>query len=107
MTHDTQSAQITPTQDEHDSKKKDENYFPSQLLPIINKFMAIHTLGHMIYGHLLLILLSQRVLTKPNKEYGKTGLNVTMTLRVLKYHKSTTGLIYEIVKPSSPPINPL
>lgn len=88
-------------------KKKDENYFPSQLLPIINKFMAIHTLGHMIYGHLLLILLSQRVLTKPNKEYGKTGLNVTMTLRVLKYHKSTTGLIYEIVKPSSPPITPL
>lgn len=34
MTHDTQSAQITPTQDEHDiKKKKDENYFPSQLLP--------------------------------------------------------------------------
>lgn len=72
-----------------------------------NKFMAIHTLGHMMYGHLLLILLSQRVLTKPNKEHGKTGVNVTMMLRVLKYHKSTTGLIYEIVKPSSPPITPL
>lgn len=106
MTHDTQSAQITPTQDEHDIKKKRmktiflPNYYQ-------NKFMAIHTLGHMMYGHLLLILLSQRVLTKPNKEHGKTGLNVTMTLRVLKYHKSTTGLIYEIVKPSSPPITPL
>ena len=38
-----------------------------------NDFVATHALGHMMYGYILLVLINQRVLNKPSKEYNIDG----------------------------------
>ena len=40
-----------------------------------NGFVATHSLGHMMYGYALLVLINQRVLNKLSKECNISGLN--------------------------------
>ena len=49
-----------------------------------NDFVATDTLGRIIYGYTLLVLLNQRVLNKLSKEPYINGQKSFMTHRVLK-----------------------
>ena len=62
MIHDTQSAQISQKQDEHNIYVIMKAMCPPSYHH--NGFVATHPHGHMMYGYMLLIPMNQRVLNK-------------------------------------------
>ena len=73
MIHDTQSAQISQKQDEH-------NIYIYAIMKTMcppgyhyNGFVATHALGHMMCGYTLLVPMNQRVLNKQSKERNISG----------------------------------
>ena len=74
MIHETQSAQISPKQDECNLYVIMKTMCPPSYHH--NGFVATHALGHMMYGHTLLVPMNQRLLNKLNKEHKKI-INIT------------------------------
>ena len=71
MIHDTQSAQISQKQDEHNIYVIMKTMCPPGYHH--NGFVATHALGHMMYGSTLLVPMNQRVLNKQSKERNISG----------------------------------
>ena len=66
MIHDTESAQISQKQDE-----RNIYVIMKRMSPLgyhHNGFVATHALGHMMYGSIFLVTMTQRVLNKQSKE---------------------------------------
>ena len=78
MIHDTQSAQISQKQDEHNIYVIMKTMCPSSYHH--NSFVATHALGHMMYGYTLRVPMNQRVLSKLGKEHNISGDNREGTL---------------------------
>ena len=95
MIHDTQSAQISQKQDEHNIYVIVKTMCPPDYL--CNGFVATHALGRMMYGYTLLIPMNQSVLNKLNKEYNISGHMWPTTHRVLKSRRSTMSIIYTLL----------
>ena len=66
MTHDTQSAQISQTQDEHKTYVIMKTTCPPGYHH--NGFAATDALGLIMYGYTLLVPMNQTVPNKPSKE---------------------------------------
>ena len=75
---DTQSAQISQKQDEHNKYVIMKKMCPPGYHH--NSFVATHALGHMMYGYTLLVPMNQRVLNKLGKEHNISGDNREGTL---------------------------
>ena len=73
MIHHTQSTQISQKQDEHNICAIMKTMCPAGYHH--NGFVATHSLGHMMYGYALLVLINQRVLNKLSKERNKVVLS--------------------------------
>ena len=71
MVHDTQSAQISQKQDEHNIYEIMKTMCPPSSYH--NGSVATHALGHMMYGYTLLVPMNQRVLNKQSKECNISG----------------------------------
>ena len=71
MIHDTQSAQISQKQDERNIYAIMKTMCPPGYHH--NGFVAIHALGHMMYGYTLLVPMNQRVLNKQSKKRNISG----------------------------------
>ena len=71
MIHDTQSAQISQKQDEHNIYGIMKTMCPPGYHH--NGFVVTHALGHMMYGSTLLVPMNQRVLNKQSKERNIGG----------------------------------
>ena len=71
MIHDTQSAQISKKQDEHNIYVIMKTMCPPGYHH--NDFIATPALGHMMYGSTLLVPMNQRVLNKQSKERNISG----------------------------------
>ena len=52
-----------------------------------NVFVATHTIGHMIEGYRLLLLMNQRLLYKPVKERNVSSHKWSTTQILLKFHR--------------------
>ena len=68
MIHDTQSAQISPKEDEHNIYVIIKTMCPSGYYH--KSFLATHALGDMMYDYTLLVPIKQRVLNKLSKEHN-------------------------------------
>ena len=71
MIHDTQRAQISQKQDQHNVYVIMKTMCPPDYHH--NGFVATHALGYMTYGNTLLVPMNQRVLNKLRKEYNISG----------------------------------
>ena len=80
MIHNTQTAQI--------SQKQDERIMKTMCLRGYhhNGFVATHALGHMMYGHTMLVPMNQRVLNKLSKEHIYIYINAAVSV-VVTYTK--------------------
>ena len=71
MIHDTQSTQTSQKQYERNICAIKKTMFP--LGYHHNSFVAIHALGHMMYGYTLLLPRKRRALNKQSKERNISG----------------------------------
>ena len=72
MINDTQSAEISPKQDENMIYAIMKMMGPPGYHH--NGFVATHALGRMMYYYTLLVPMNQRVFIKPSKEHNINGL---------------------------------
>ena len=54
-----------------------------------NGFVAIHALGHMMYGYTSLVPMNQRVLNKPSKEHNISFGSLVPAMYQYLYHLCT------------------
>ena len=73
MIPDTQSAQISQMQDEHNIYAIMKTMCPPAYHH--NGFVVTHALGHIMHGYNWLVPMSQRVLNKLSKEHNINGHN--------------------------------
>ena len=88
----THSAQISQEQDEHNIYVIMKTMCP--LSYHYSGLVAIHALGHMLYGYTLLVPMNQRVLNKLSKEHNISSHKWSTTHRLLKSRKSKMSIIY-------------
>ena len=59
-----------------------------------NGFVAIHALGHMMYGSTLLVPMNPRTLNKESKKRNISGHKRSTSHKVLKSYRSKMSVIY-------------
>ena len=59
-----------------------------------NGFVATHALDHIMWGHIFLVAMNQKVVNKLNKQCNLNGQKSFTTHAVLKSRKSKMGVIY-------------
>ena len=83
--HNTRSSSISQKQDGHNLYVIMKILCPPGYHH--NVFVATHTIGHMIEGYRLLLLMNQRLLYKPVKERNVSSHKWSTTQILLKFHR--------------------